>query len=460
MPRQPTIAVRSVGALAAVALLATTAESVTAHAENVTAHAENVTAHAENVTAHAESAKPLVVPGRFAGLGFDACSAPDQATMDELRTQSPYWGVGVYIGGPERTCAQPALDARWVRTQVASGWHVFPVWVGRQSRCSDQRFATEISARNARATAQGAASARGAVRAAQRLGIGKGSTLFLDVEGYDNTTSECNQPVLSYQSGWNKTLHKLGWRGGFYSAGSSGIASIGFIKQTQPDAYTLPDAIWISSADGKPSTEVPRFIADGLWRHERLHQYRIDVTRTFGDATLKLDENAIDIGGGAAQPGKPGSNCHGVQLTFARYPLLHRGASRPEVRAAQCLLKQRGLYGRRLSQSFDQTTAGAVARFQQRRHLAVTRSVNAATWTALLSAGGTPLSKRGSAGDRVRAIQRALVAALQVRLDAGGVFTAQTTVAVSRYQRRLGLDVARGIVGPATWRALQRGRLS
>jgi hypothetical protein len=343
-----------------------------------------------------------------------------------------------------------------VRTQAARGWHVFPVWVGRQSRCSDRPFATEISASNARATAQGAASANHAARAAQRLGIGKGSTLFLDVEAYDNTTSACNQPVLSYQSGWNRRLHRLGWKGGLYSAGSSGIASIGFIKQTQPAAYTLPQSIWISSADGKPTTHVPRFIDNGLWRHQRLHQYRIDVTRTFGDVSLKLDENAIDVGGGA-KPGPPGSNCHGVQLSFARYPLLHAGASRPEVKAVQCLLKQRGLYGRQLTQSYGKTTARAVAQFQRRKGLAVTRSVNVSTWTALLSAGGTPLSKRGSVGDRVRAIQRALIAALGRRLDASGLFTAATSADVVAYQRRLGLDVAKGIVGPATWKALQSG---
>jgi hypothetical protein len=263
--------------------------------------------------------------------------------------------------------------------------------------------------------------------------------------------------VLSYQSGWNTRLRKLGWHGGFYSAGSSGIASIGFIKQTQPDAYTLPQSIWISSADGKPTTNVPRFIDNGLWRRQRLHQYRIDVSRTFGDVTMQLDENAIDFGG-AARPRPPGSNCHGVQLSFDRYPLLHRGSSRPEVTAAQCLLKQRGLYGRPLTQSYGKATARGVAQFQRRKGLAVTRSVNAATWTALLSAGGTPLSKRGSVGDRVRAIQRSVAAALGRRVGATGVFGVQTQAAVVAYQKALGLDVAKGIVGPATWQALQAGR--
>jgi peptidoglycan hydrolase-like protein with peptidoglycan-binding domain len=407
-------------------------------------------------TRSATHAKPVVAPGRFAGLGFDACSAPDQASMDELRAESPYWGVGVYIGGPERTCAQPALDAAWVRTQARRGWHIFPVWVGRQSRCSDRPFTTEISARNAKATAQGVASANQAVRKAKQLGIGKGSTLFLDVEAYDNTTSACNQPVLSYQSGWNARLHNLGWKGGFYSAGSSGIASIGFIKQTQPNAYTLPQSIWISYADGKPSTNVPRFIDNGLWRHQRLHQYRIDVSRTFGDVTLQVDENAIDIGGGIKPP-PVGSDCGGVRLTFPQYPLLRRGSSGTAVRAAECLLKQRGLYHHRLGTTFGAAAARATAAFQRKHGIKVSRSVNAPTWVALLSAGPTPLVKRGSVSDRVRFLQRSLVAALGKGLRVDGIFGAGTSSAVRTYQRRVGLD-ANGIAGRATWKALQSGR--
>jgi hypothetical protein len=411
---------------------------------------------AQQSTRAVVSAKQVVVPGRFAGLGFDTCTAPDQASMDVLRAESPYWGVGVYIGGPERSCPQPDLDAAWVRTQAARGWHIFPVWAGRQSQCSDKPFETHISARNARATAQGAASANDAVRAAQRLGIAKGSTLFLDVEGYDNTTSACNQPVLSYQSGWNTRLAKLGWKGGFYSAGSSGIASVGFIKQTQPDAYTLPKSIWISAADGKATTNVPRFIDNGLWRHERLHQYRIDVWRTFGGVRLQLDENAIDVGGGVTSPPVK-SDCGGVQLSFARYPLLHRGSSGAAVKAAQCLLRQRGLYHHRLTKAFGAAAARATSAFQRQHDLKVSRSVNAATWTALLSAGPTPLVKRGSVSDRVRFLQCSLIAAVGDRLRVDGIYRPQTTSAVMTYQRRVGLD-ANGIVGRGTWKALQSGQ--
>jgi peptidoglycan hydrolase-like protein with peptidoglycan-binding domain len=126
------------------------------------------------------------------------------------------------------------------------------------------------------------------------------------------------------------------------------------------------------------------------------------------------------------------------------------------VKAAQCLLKQRGLYQSTLTGRFGATTAHAVRQFQDRRSLRPTGRVDARTWTALLSAGSTPLLKRGSASDRVRAVQRALTAALARRVEVSGVFTASTTVAVRAYQKTVGLDV-NGVAGPAVWQALQSG---
>ena len=55
----------------------------------------------------------------FTRKGFDACTAPSAATMATWLRLSPYRAVGVYIGGSDRACAQPALTAscgrrRWV----------------------------------------------------------------------------------------------------------------------------------------------------------------------------------------------------------------------------------------------------------------------------------------------------------------------------------------------------------
>ena len=56
------------------------------------------------------SARATVPAGAtdFTGKGFDACTAPSAATMATWPRLSPYRAVGVYIGGSDRACAQPA----------------------------------------------------------------------------------------------------------------------------------------------------------------------------------------------------------------------------------------------------------------------------------------------------------------------------------------------------------------
>ncbi len=406
------------------------------------------------------------VPGSFTGLGFDACAAPDQATMDELRTQSPYWGVGVYVGGENRSCPQPDLTRDWVSLQHHRGWHVFPVWTGLQApvldpggpderQCSDRTFGQTMKPNNSKARAQGISAANRAVKAAQRLGMAKGSTLFLDLESYENSISACNQPVQNFQSGWSTRLHKLGWKSGYYSSAATGMAALDYVRATFPGTYTMPDAIWFARDNGKATTDGKPHVRDGFWRNQRVHQYNLDVTRMYGGVPLLLDENAIVIGKGS-QPGKARHTC-GVDLDFARYRNYSRGDRSTQVKAAQCLLKQRGLYRPRISGQYDVTTARGVGSYQQRHGLRVTRKLDSRTWTALLSGGATPLVKRGSVGDRVRFLQRALTAALGKSVRISGSFDGGTTTAVKRYQRAVGLT-KNGVVSTSTWKALQRGQ--
>lgn len=402
------------------------------------------------------------VPGDLTGLGFDSCQAPDQSTMDTWRATSPFWGVGVYIGGAERGCAQPELTPTWIRTQKSKGWRIFPIWVARQSHCADRQdtsdpFTHLISRTNATARQQGREAANAAVRAAGRLAIAKGSTLFLDVEGYDNRTSACNQPVMNYQSGWSRRLHALGWKSGFYSAASSGITSLDHVRANFPGTYVMPDAIWFAHDNGVATTDGGDWVRDSFWPKQRLHQYRIDVERSYGDVSRLIDMNAIRIGRGSVPP-EPSHNCGGVRLDFSPYRKLSLGAVSPQVKAAQCLLRQRGLYDGSLVERYTRATVRAVRQFQDHRGIEATGKLTGRTWTALLAAGSQPLAKRGSAADRVRFLQRALRPALSGDLATTGVFTAATEVAVKRYQREIGHPVT-GVVTRPTWRALQDGRL-
>jgi hypothetical protein len=420
---------------------------------NATEASAEVTPRSGGTALTAKAGRPTS-PGRFTGLGFDTCQAPGQATMNELRRESPFWGVGIYIGGSERSCSQPNLTPRWVRTQRASGWQLFPVWVGRQSACAKRSFHSEISSSNAVARKQGAVSARRAATVARGMGLARGSTLFLDIEDYDNLRSVCNQPVFNYMSGWNKTLKRLGWKGGLYAAGASGIAVLDLVKHDSPDAYIWPTSVWIAHADGRATTR-SAYLRNSYYPRQRVKQYAIDTTRTYGSVTLKLDMNVIDIGGGAVVP-PPRPSC-GVRLSFPSYRVLHSGSRGAQVGAAQCLLKRTGDYGGKVTGRFNKRTAVAVGRFQSGIGVRPSRKVGKGTWAALNSAGSVPLLKRGSASDRVRGLQRALTAALDRQVLATGYFNPATTRAVRRYQANVGL-AADGIVDMSTWRALKSAK--
>lgn len=409
------------------------------------------------------TAAAVQVPGDFSGLGFDACQAPSQDEMDEWRSQSPYWGVGVYIGGENRSCPQPDLTSTWVSTQHHRGWHIFPIWVGPQApevggtigSCVDHAYSgSTMSPDNASARSEGVSAANHAVRRATGLGMAKGSTLFLDMESYKNDLSDCNQPVQNFQSGWSARLHAHGWKSGYYSSLATGINALDFVRTTFPGTYVMPDAVWFARHDDKANLDGSPYLSDSHWSSRRVHQYSLDVAKTYGTVTLTVDENAIAIGRGS-QPGPARDTC-GVDLDFTHYRTLSRGDRSTQVTAAQCLLRQQRLFPGRLTGRFDLTTARGVGRWQQRSGLPVTRHLDSRTWTSLLSAGSRPLVKRGSASDRVRFLQRGLTAALAEPLTIDGVFGTRTTSAVRAYQQAVDLPVT-GIVDRATWTALQSG---
>ncbi len=408
---------------------------------------------------------PVKVPGSLFGLGFDTCTAPPQSTMDELRTTSPYWGVGVYIGGESRGCSQPELTRDWVYTQHRKGWRIFPIWNGLQAPTLDRGTSRQVacssrpdhamSGRPANARRQGVAAANRAIDRARGIGLKRGSTLFLDMEAYNYTVGRCNRAVLNFQSGWNHRLRARGWKAGFYSSGASGIATLDASRANEPGRYTMPDVLWLAWGNGKPDLEGEPYVRDSFWPRQRLHQYDLDRTKRFGRVTVHIDQNAILVGRGSP-PGKRQHTC-GVDLDFARYRSYGRGARSPQVAALQCLLRRHGIYRQALSERFDLATARAVGTYQDRRGMRVTRRMNARTWTSLLSGGSRPLLKQGSAGDQVRFLQRALVAALDQDLVVDGYVGPTTVRAIKRYQRAVG-HRATGVVTSTTWQALNRGR--
>ncbi len=413
----------------------------------------------------AASADTKVMPGSFTGYALDACDAPSQRTMDRWRTGSKYWGIGIYIAGMNRGCdAQPNLTPSWVAEQSRKGWHLLPLVVGRQASCSPKGYYTgkRISAdpRNgyAEARSQGRSAAESGVAAARRLGIARGSALWYDLEHFDTGQKRCRLSALAFTSAWTKRLHDLRYRSGFYSSASSGITMLDRARANSPKRYTFPDYLWIAEWNGRETVRSEYIGERRWWPHRRVHQYRGPHDERHGGSRLNIDSNFMSTGKGTVA-GRAAPSC-GVRISFRDYRRLERGHRGDQVRAAQCLLRQRNVYEGKTHGRYDRSTARAVTRFQRRHDGLPTNGVlGAGTWTSLLSQGPRPLLKFGSGGDAVRRLQRSLNAAVGAGLEVDGIFARPETRAVTHYQRETGRPRT-GVVTGATWRQLGGGRVA
>lgn len=405
-----------------------------------------------------------VTPGNFTGYGFDQCVAPTQSAMDAWLRSSPYWAVGIYISGDSRACrSQPNLTATWVSTQLANGWRLLPIALGPQASCNPRfpRYADDVRINPSSAHTYGAAQDQGraeaaaAVRVAQGLGIGKGSTLWYDLEAYDVANTSCRESALWFTSAWTWKLHRLGYVSGVYSSAASGIKVLDDARVERPGTFSLPDKVWLARWDEAADTSTSYLRKQGWRPGGRVKQYRGPHDETWGGVTISIDTDFLDVGTGS-KPRAERSHCGGVRLSYRDYPRLTSGATGAAVAAAQCLLTQQGFYDGRVGGVMDGATGDAVRALREDRGLGSRPSVGRRTWTSLLSWSGEGLMKYGSAGGGVRRLQRALNAATDAGIPVTGTFAGKTTTAVKGYQSQLGWSGS-GVVTGGLWKRLQAG---
>lgn len=223
----------------------------------------------------------------YSGRAFDTCTAPPLATMRKWRS-SPYSAIGIYIGGPTRSCSQQHLTAGWVRKVSALRWRLVPVYTGKQAPC--RKHAKKYLIHPARASAQGKRSAEAAVAKAKALGLLPGSAIYLDIESYPANRDRCRRAVLRYISGWTAQLHERGYLAGVYAALHSGGSHIA--RSYRSNSYARPDAVWIAHWNGEPSLSGWPAIPGRLWASgQRGKQYRGPHREKHGGMRLTVDSN-------------------------------------------------------------------------------------------------------------------------------------------------------------------------
>jgi Domain of unknown function (DUF1906)/Putative peptidoglycan binding domain len=420
------------------------------------------------LTATPAQAANVVTPGNFTGYGFDQCLAPTQGAMDAWLKNSPFLAVGIYISGDSRACkSQPNLTRTWVSTQLRNGWRLLPITLGPQASCNDRfpRYGNDetinprpgADRKYGKARAQGRAEAVKAVSAAKALGISPGSTLWYDLEGFDSTRTQCRESALGFLSGWTFKLHELNYVSGVYSSVGSGIKILDDVRVNRPDAFSLPDMIWLARWDGAANTSSSYIRNDGWRPGGRVKQYQGGHNETWGGVTINIDRNFLDVGKGSWAAAE--NHCDGARISYPGYARVVPDTSDTAmVTALQCLLKERGLYAGRVNGTYNEGLRTAIGNWQKSNGFRVRDTWNRANWMSLLVAGPTKVLKWGSGDSEVRRLQRALNAAHDdARVGVTGVFKKATADALRTYQRRVGVKV-NGIAGPSTWKALRHGK--
>lgn len=206
--------------------------------------------------------------------------------MQDWWWYSPYWYVGIYIGGIHRACSQPNLTISWLEDINEMGWRWLPLWVGPQAPCTN--FQHRFSYDTATAYQEGRDQADKANRAAEDLWMWNDVIIFYDLEGHSGGSS-CRAAAKSFISGWVDRLNELDQLPGVYgSACSSYIDDFAFIS-------TPPHSVWIAQYNGKPSVYDVSCVNSAHWvNDQRFHQYLGNVTETWGGTTMTIDVNCSE----------------------------------------------------------------------------------------------------------------------------------------------------------------------
>ncbi len=261
----------------------------------------------------ASAGTPISTHEYSKGKGFDKCEAPTRAQMESWWSGSPYYYVGIYIGGSLRACPNENLTEGWVNDVDNMNWRFLPIWVGPQAPCSTENWSDEFSSDPEKARQRGHSAALYAKDKLIELGFHvpgdvnkKGPIVFYDLEGYDTTKSNCVEAVKAFIAGWTAELHQWRRLSGVYgpAKGVSWGSLWGINNQ--------PDVVWVAQDNGTESVYGVDAPSRDKWEYQRLHQFKLNVSKTFNGVTMTIDINCARgrITGDNGEPAGDDPNCY------------------------------------------------------------------------------------------------------------------------------------------------------
>ncbi|HEY6296746.1 MAG TPA: glycoside hydrolase domain-containing protein, partial [Streptosporangiaceae bacterium] len=241
--------------------------------------------------APAQGAPPIQPGAGFTAgaAGFDTCTAPSLATMKAWRAK--YAVANIYIGGQEMACDYGNLSASWVTSVEAMGWSLMPTFVGLQAPCNS--YSAEINP--SQAAAQGSAAATLAISDAKQFGLGTGSPIYFDMEGYDHTNAGCKTAVLTFLDAWTRQLDAGDYVSGVYSSADS--AAIDLQSNTMIGGHSLaePQDMWFALWDNALNLTGSPYLTGAVWpQTQRSKQYQGGHIVSIGGFSIDIDSDLVD----------------------------------------------------------------------------------------------------------------------------------------------------------------------
>jgi len=220
--------------------------------------------------------------------GFDTCAAPSLSTMKAWRAK--YAATAIYIGGQMMGCGQSNLSASWIQQAKAMGWALMPTFVGLQAPCDT--FSGKINPKQA--AAQGTAAANQAVAAATSYGLGKGSPIYYDMEGYGRTNAGCHTAVMTFLDAWTRQLEAVNYVPGVYSSADAAIKDLQTTTTIAGHPLAEPKAIWIALWDNAADLDGTPYVTSAVWPNaSRAKQYQGNKTVKVGGVSLQIDADMV-----------------------------------------------------------------------------------------------------------------------------------------------------------------------
>ncbi len=229
--------------------------------------------------------------GIVVARGFDMCQDPDTGQTNAWWPGTPWWFIGLYVGGSSMGCSQPNLSAQYLNDVNAQGWHLGFFWVGPQAPCSG--FASQFSSDPGTAYQQGRNEAAAAYNMLwQNLGIANfadHTPVTYDLEAFNGSQCNALAAAQSFVHGWIYQLHLPTPQ----LAGVYGSTCGSYLDSYRPDPF--PDFIWGASWDGNPSTGAMPCVSSGNWiANQRIKQFVGGHNETWNGVTLNIDTDCAN----------------------------------------------------------------------------------------------------------------------------------------------------------------------